>query len=49
MIEGNYFNDNSDLQLHFRNIRWNEIVEAYEADFFDWTARFGMLRNGLDC
>ena len=35
MIEGNYFNDNSDLQLHFRTIRWKEIVEAYEADFFD--------------
>ena len=36
MIEGNYFLDNEDLQLHFEHlVRWGEVVEAYEADFFD--------------
>ena len=36
MIEGNYFTENEDLLLHFDNlVRWKEIVEAYEADFFD--------------
>ena len=36
MIEGNYFSENDDLLLHFDHIiRWNEVVEAFEADFFD--------------
>lgn len=36
MIQGNYFQDNTDLQTHFDNlIDWKEIVAAYEGDFHD--------------
>lgn len=36
MIQGNYFEDNEDLQLHLEEITdWEELVEAYEGDFLD--------------
>ncbi|TGK06702.1 acyl-CoA dehydrogenase [Leptospira semungkisensis] len=36
MIQGNYFQDNSDLQTHFDHIiDWNELVTAYEHNFED--------------
>lgn len=36
MISSNYFEDNSDLQLHVNQlIDWNEIVELYEDGFAD--------------
>lgn len=36
MIQGNYFQDNSDLQTHFEHlIDWEELVSAYEGNFED--------------
>ncbi|MCB1170050.1 MAG: acyl-CoA dehydrogenase, partial [Leptospiraceae bacterium] len=36
MIQGNYFEDNEDLQLHINEITdWEELVNAYEGDFLD--------------
>lgn len=36
MIQGNYFNDNDDLQLHFRHlIQWPNLVEEIEHGFQD--------------
>lgn len=36
MIQGNYFQDNEDLLLHFDTlIEWEEIVRAYEGNFGD--------------
>lgn len=36
MIQGNYFQDNSDLQTHFHHlIDWDELVHAYEGNFGD--------------
>ena len=36
MINGNYYEDNEDLQLHLNEITdWEEIVQAYENDFAD--------------
>ncbi|PJZ64847.1 acyl-CoA dehydrogenase [Leptospira wolffii] len=38
MIQGNYFQDNSDLQTHFEHlIDWEELVSAYEGNFEDAT------------
>ena len=36
MIQGNYFNDNKDIQDHFEKIiNWNSVVEEYEEGFKD--------------
>ncbi len=36
MIQGNYFQDNPDIQTHFDHlIDWKELVEAYEGEFHD--------------
>ncbi len=39
MIQGNYFEDNSDLQQHFNTfIDWDEVVSLYEDGFADAAA-----------
>lgn len=36
MIQNNYFSDNEDIQLHFKEIiDWEEVVSAFEHDFAD--------------
>lgn len=39
MIQGNYFADNGDLQLHFDTlVNWDEVVSFYENGFIDAAA-----------
>ncbi len=46
MVQGNYFEDNADVQLHFNElIDWDEIVREYEGDFAD---RKEFERSGND-